>query len=175
MRTRTRTRTRTFAGLIVLSGVVATSCSSSADSDDVMIVIDDSGWVASGGSVEAGVICPDGSMGLGSFLDLDGSPLTGVEGFDRIVEGFFDDPLDEVAEVIDLNEYTCADGSGSFTLMEEPRNGGPWSVQEGIGDYAGLQGSGTLEIERQPTDDPDGPPGGLPRSRQLTGTIEIAG
>jgi hypothetical protein len=165
---------RTFVGLVVLSGLIVTSCSGSAAGDDVTIVIDDSGWAASGGSVDDGVICPRGSM-VGSFLDLDGSPLSRAEGFDRVVEGIWDDPLDEVVEVIDLSEYVCADGSGSFTLMEEPRNGGPWSVREGLGDYAELQGSGTLEIERQPTDDPDGPPGGFPSSRTLTGTIEIAG
>ena len=96
------------------------------------------------------------------------------EGFERLVDGLWNDPLDEVTDFLDLHEFTCADGSGSFTIVAEGRNGGPWSIREGTGDYAALQGSGTLEIEREPSDEPDTPPGGFPAAMTFTGTIEIA-
>ena len=47
---------------------------------------------------------------------------------------------------------TCSDGSGTFTLQIQARTGfnvgdltsGPWVVWDGTGDYANLQGQGTV-------------------------------
>lgn len=172
-----RHTTLTNLGSIATACLVVSTlmgCSSSGDGDDLVIVADDSGWTASGGSVDAGVMCPGGTQqGLG-FLELDGSPLAPGEGFERVVEAIWTDPPDVVADLLRLTEYTCADGSGSFTTVEEPRNEGPWSVREGSSTYAEMSGSGTLQIEREHLDGPDQPPGGMPRSTTLTGVIEIA-
>ena len=170
-------RTMTYVARIAVSGVIVATmanCSASDDRDDIAIVAEDSGWTGSGGSVDAGVICPGGVPNHIGFLELDGSPLAPDEGFERLVDGLWDDPLDEVADFLALHQLTCADGSGSFTLVAEGRNGGPWSVREGTGAYAQLSGSGTLEIERQPSEEPDTPPGGFPIAQTFTGTIEIA-
>ena len=167
----------TYLGSIAtacLAVSTVTSCSSSGDGDDLVIVADDSGWTASGGSIDAGVVCPGGKQHHIGYLELDGSPLAPDEGFDRLVEGLWDDPLDEVADFLGLHEFTCADGSGSFTVVAEGRNGGPWSVREGSGVYTGLQASGTVQLERRLSAEPDTPPGGLPHSMTLNGVVEIA-
>ena len=171
----------TFLGPIAAACLVVStvaSCSSSGDGDDLVIVADDSGWTASGGSVDARVMCPEGKQHQIGYLELDGSPLAPHEGFERLVDGIQDDPLDEVADFLGLHEFTCADGSGSFTVVAEGRNDGPWSVSEGTGGYTNLQASGTLEIERRLSDEPDSPPGGLPGGMPhdmiFTGVIEIA-
>ena len=163
-------------GLVAALGLLATTIAacSSDDRDEITIVAEHSGWTGSGGSVDAGVMCPGGVQAQVGFLELDGSPLAPEEGFERLVDGLWNDPLDEVTDFLDLHEFTCADGSGSFTIVAEGRNGGPWSIREGTGDYPALQGSGTLEIEREPSDEPDTPPGGFPAAMTFTGTIEIA-
>jgi hypothetical protein len=50
-----------------------------------------------------------------------------------------------------LKTFTCADGSGTFTLRLQAQvkpcdanTWGVWSVAGGTGDYEGLQGTGTL-------------------------------
>ena len=79
------------------------------------------------------------------------------EAYDRIVEAIFADPPDVIATLLGLEEFTCNDGSGSFTVVLENRNGGPWSVSEGTGAYSDVSMSGTIEVERLPVDDPDSP------------------
>ncbi len=176
-----RVTTTPFAVMVVASlaiGAIEVGCSTSDDRDELTVVVDADGWVASGGSVDAGVMCPAGKQHQIGFLELDGSPLAPTEGFDRLVEGIWNDPFDEFADFLGVVELTCADGSGSFTVVMEGRNDGPWSVSEGIGAYTGLRASGTLEVERQPLldpdglPDPDGPPGGMPHSTTLNGVIE---
>ena len=170
-------RTMKHIGRIAVSGVIVATianCSASDDRNDIAIVAESSGWTATGDLVDAGVMCPGGVQNHVGYLELDGSPLAPDEGFERLVEGLWDDPLSEVTDFLGLHQFTCADGSGSFTLVAEGRNGGPWSVREGTGAYAQLSGSGTLEIERQPSEEPDTPPGGFPIATTFTGTIEIA-
>ena len=178
-------RTMKYVGLIALFpaiGAIGASCSTSDDSNELTMWVDDSGWTASGGAVDAGIMCPGGVAQSVGHLELDGSPLAPEEAYDRIVEAIFADPPDVIATLLGLEEFTCNDGSGSFTVMMEARNGGPWSVSEGTGAYSDASMSGTIEIERLPVDDPDSPladdpdppPAGWPLGSHLTGTIEIA-
>ena len=100
-------RTMTYVIPIVVSGVIAATmagCSGSADRDEIVIVAEASGWTATGGAVDAGVMCPGGVQSLIGFLELDGSPLAPDEGAERLVEGLWDDPLDEVADFLGVHE-----------------------------------------------------------------------
>lgn len=178
-------RTMKYVGLIALFpaiGAIGASCSTSDDSNELTMWVDDSGWTASGGAVDAGIMCPAGVHHTVGFLDLDGSPLAPDEAYERIVEAIWADPPDVVATLLQIDEFTCDDGSGSFIVTLEFRNGGPWSVDEGTGAYSDVSMSGTIEMERWAVDDPDSPwaddpdppPAGMPRGTHLTGTIEIA-
>jgi len=57
----------------------------------------------------------------------------------------------QVGNFHDLKTFTCDDDSGTFTLHIEahhvfgaPTDSGSWSIADGTGAYAGLQGSGTF-------------------------------
>jgi len=58
-----------------------------------------------------------------------------------------------------VKTFTCADGSGSFSLQIQarvqpcdPSDAGTWAVVGGTGRYAGLRGAGTLVGDYYPTD-----------------------
>lgn len=169
--------TRSASAAVVATALVigAAGCSGSDDHKDLTMVIDADGWTAAGGSVDAGLVCPGGLHHHVGYLELDGSPLAPAEGFERMVDAIWADPPDIVATHLRVDELTCDDGSGSFTMVGETRNGGPWSVEEGIGAYTDVSMSGTLEVERHPPSRPDDPPGGMPFRSLFDGTIEIAG
>ena len=57
-----------------------------------------------------------------------------------------------------VKTFTCADGSGSFSLRVQasvqpcdPTDAGAWAVAGGTGRYAGLRGAGTLVGDYYPT------------------------
>ena len=167
-----RWATVVLAAVALVGGTAG--CAGSDDRDELTMVADGEGWVASGGSVDAGVMCPGGRHhGLG-YLELDGSPLAPAEGFERQIEAIWADPPDVVATFLAVYEFTCDDGSGSFTLVGEYRDGGKWSVDEGIGAYTDVSMSGTLEVQRHPPSGPDDPPGGMVYGSQFDGVIETA-
>ncbi len=110
-------RTMRYIARIAVSGVIVATianCSASDDRNEIAIVAESSGWTATGDSVDAGVMCPGGVQNHVGYLELDGSPLAPDEGFERLVEGLWDDPLSEVTDFLGLHQFTCADGSGSF-------------------------------------------------------------
>jgi hypothetical protein len=58
-----------------------------------------------------------------------------------------------------VKTFTCADGSGSFSLRIQasvrpcdPTEAGAWAVVGGTGRYVGLRGAGTLVGDYYPTD-----------------------
>jgi hypothetical protein len=77
-----------------------------------------------------GILCPSGTT----------SDVVSGNGFQGGVGNFHDQKT-----------FACDDGSGTFTLhieahvfLGDPTDSGSWSVSDGTGAYAGLQGSGTL-------------------------------
>lgn len=84
-------------------------------------------FTAAGAAVDAGLVCPSGAtMDVG--LAISGNGKTGTN-------------------YHVLKNFVCDDGSGSFLLkmqVRADRKGGfTWLVVSGIGNYLGLQGSGT--------------------------------
>ena len=76
-----------------------------------------------------------------------GEPLTAVERRARVDEAWRDR---KEADIIDVWENTCHDGSGSITT-EEARAQRTWTVLSGTGAYIGMSGSGTLSVQRSPS------------------------
>ena len=93
-----------------------------------------------------------------------GEPLTAVERRARVDEAWRDR---KEADIIDVWENTCHDGSGSITTERSPsspiaivvRNTEfeqkwserTWTVLSGTGAYIGMSGSGTLSVQRSPS------------------------
>jgi len=132
-------------------------------------------WSAVGSAVDRGQICDAGSQALVDFLDLDGTPITLGEYARRRDVSLKAYPPDVTTDFVQMMQFNCSDGTGSFTFVVEERNGGPWSVLEGTGAYAGVTGSGTVEVVRDQHDHPDAPRGGVPRYDFLSGQIALAG
>jgi hypothetical protein len=104
-------------------------------------------WNATGELVDAGVFCPAGSRYNIGLAFPDGSPMTHEqpgELFDAQEAG--GDPAEFRAEM----EYTCSDGSGSFTQLEEHGDGGIWEVIDGTGACAGMTGEGAQSYDSDP-------------------------
>jgi len=97
-------------------------------------------WVGAGGAVEQGMICDRGTSMTTAFLDHDGGELSLGEFTLRWEAARMADPPDETIDFLLISEFSCSDGSGAFTLVEELRNGGAWTAQDGIGISSGLRG-----------------------------------
>ncbi len=131
-----RTKHLLFALLVAVSGVagadaVATS-TTAATSVPFQLALD---------GVHAQGVGPSNLRHEGSFTATSPACAAG-HGVDREL-------IDPVAA---LREYTCDDGSGSFTalvdpVVAEPRGLGVWRILGGTGRYAKLRGQGTFESE----------------------------
>ena len=158
-----------------LLGLLACGAEDAASDSRVRIEVDAGArtWVATGAPVDEGVICPSGSARLSGFHDGDGGDVAIGEFFTRMDAAIVADPPDQQFDLVLLIEYLCPDGSGAFTLAEEWRNGGPWSVVGGLGAYERVSGSGVVTIERDPPDAPDDPPAGHRSAIVLDGDLAL--
>lgn len=122
-------------------------------------------WVASGELVDAGAVCPEGSRRNAGLFAPDGTPITFAE-FAELADAA-GIPWEEM-EVRSRQEWTCADGSGTITMMEvRPPSfiagsgsglAMTWRVEGGIGAYAGAGGEGTFAYELAPSPTAAGDP-----------------
>jgi hypothetical protein len=135
-------------------------------------------WVASGGLVDAGSVCPAGGRAIVQFSDRAGIALSFEEGVVRGME--FAECMDAGGPGaqcdIDLRgemEWTCADGSGSFRLLETT-GGGEWQVVGGTGAFAQMSGEGTSELVFAPApENQDDPAEGEFLGERFTGTLDM--
>lgn len=140
--------------------VVATGCSSSGTEDlDVLYTstyYSDNKvntWQARGPAVDEGLICPEAMLRAGHFENEDGTPLTESE------LGARNDGT-EPFTYDSVGEFSCADGSGSFTIRLTTVATNPaafevastWQIQGNEG-YEDVTGEGTNDettFEGQP-------------------------
>jgi hypothetical protein len=174
--TRRPARAALFVGVLLF----ATSCSGGAPDASVEFDIEPlpgQPWTASGDLVDAGLLCPEGSRRHVALLDSDGTPLPADVFFRRVGEAF-----EQSAEaggrfetdLLNEQEWTCADGSGSFTLLETIGESGEWRVVSGLGAYAGMTGEGTHSLVWAPAPSgPDDPPEGEVVGARFTGTVQL--
>lgn len=135
------------------------SCASSAPMAVTLTHSQDHGLVdftASGPAVDEAVVCPGGSEAFDRLEDMEGSVIT-----DDDWAGMFDTAMAEgsVAQMMVYEVWTCADGSGEFTVafhnvvdfsffeFEGVQDVGTWEVVNGTGDYERLAGSGTVTLD----------------------------
>ena len=72
-------------------------------------------------------------------------PEVWFERFFEIIDALErDEPYEP--DVMGAMEFTCADGSGSFTIFESAGGPGPWRVRDGTGAYRTMTGSGTADL-----------------------------
>lgn len=113
-------------------------------------------FVVTGPAVDEGIVCPGGSMELVRLETADGEELT-----EEDWAGMFDAALEAgtVAEMIVIQEWTCGDGSGGFTMeydnrfdfatfeFEGQQAVGTWEITEGTGSHGDLSGSGDVALD----------------------------
>ncbi len=110
----------------------------------------------SGTAVDEGEVCSSGTVVSGSIEDMEGRPIE-LEEWGKS----FDEALENgtVAELMHRMQVECADGSGTFKVIEHVRfdfavievesldrgriTNGTWTI-EGTGEYESLTGSGQL-------------------------------
>lgn len=135
-------------------------------------------WTATGELVDAGAMCPGGFRRLVGWFDADGMPLSADDFFTLVDEaatiaetgGRFE------TDLLNEQEWICADGSGSFTMMETIAETGEWRVVRGTGAYAAMTGHGTFAWVRAPAPSgPEDPPEGEPIAVRAEGTLEFTG
>lgn len=108
-------------------------------------LLDDRTWVASGPLVDSGVICPRAVRHHLEWFEPDtGEPVNAIERRDRVDDAW---RHRQEADIIDVWENTCHDGSGSI-ITEEARALRSWTVRSGTGAYVDVSGSGTLSVQR---------------------------
>jgi len=135
---------------LAISGV-AIGCSNVTPAPDpaieiVMEPIPKQPWAASGELVDIGQFCAAGSRAEVGLFFPDGTPMMLADFMQGIDEVKANGGTWEDFEFIALEEYTCDDGSGSFTMREESGDGGRWEVVSGTGAYLGMIGEGTHAI-----------------------------
>lgn len=168
--------TRAMTALLACAPLAGCAVGDDRDDATVAITIDrQSGrsWTAAGSPVDRGEMCAAGSQRLVDVLDLDGSPITIEDAARRRKVSLMAFPPDLTTDHLSVMQFSCADGTGAFTLVAERRMSGPWYVRDGTGTYRQLTGSGTVLVERDPRTDADDPPGGVPHYDHFTGTIEV--
>lgn len=131
-------------------------------------------WTADGELVDADMFCPEGSRRWVGVFHPDGTPMTWEE-FGSLMEAA--DPADGEPDFFKGGqEYTCADGSGSFTMLEGMDVAAGWQVKDGTGAYAGMTGEGTGAFEcSSPPAGADDPYCEMSEliAVHLTGTVEM--
>lgn len=147
------THIRSVLGVAVLLAVPI-GCGNDDDSGNdggatvnIVILEEVSGgaFTATGDAVDDGLVCAAGAARIVAFVDQE----TG------------DEPTASTTALLVDQQFTCDDGSGTFTLQEtedlddptliprliesgEPFPEQDWTVSSGTGDYESLQGSGTF-------------------------------
>lgn len=163
------------AALLVLVVAVA-ACSGRGPGRAIEVDVDlQSGqaWSAHGSAVDGRLMCAAGGRQTIEIRDIDGvTALTTAEAVSRIEEAAASGEPGRLTFVV---EMTCADGSGTITLIEHPTSD-TWEVVGGTGAYGGLVGGGSFVVEdfdaatvEEPS--PDDPPDGAPHSLHLTGDL----
>jgi len=108
-------------------------------------LVDDRTWAASGPLVESGAICPRAIRHHLEWFDPEtGEPIDAIERRQRVDDAWSGR---READIIDVWENTCHDGSGSI-ITEEARARRSWTVRSGTGAYLEVSGSGTLSVQR---------------------------
>jgi hypothetical protein len=141
--------------LPLIAAIVLAGCSGS--SNDITLTLEPvpaQPWSAVGDLVDAGDLCPDGRRRLVGMLDRSGETLEPMVFFERLFEAADASSSGKAVDpdILSEMEWTCTDGSGSFTLRETFGEG-EWTVVGGTGAYAGLTGSGTGDWETGPNGD----------------------
>jgi len=131
--------------------LVASSCGgdvSTASEGSAEIVVDlerNDRWTAAGSFVDDGLLCARGARYLVTRFD----PDTGRTVWQWVLEDKEEarsgptDPLD----VVFVREYSCDDGTGSFTVEEYPPDR-TWTVVSGTGAYSSMVGQGSFSVTR---------------------------
>jgi hypothetical protein len=154
-------RTHGFRMILVLA-IVATGCSSSTEPMAVEFSHPQGPpdaplpFTASGMAVEESAVCPGGTQAIVRLEAMDGTGITDEDWADM-----FDGAMEagSVAEMMVQEEWTCADGSGAFTLavhtrfdfatfeFEGQQDVGTWEISGGTSSLSELTGSGTAILD----------------------------
>ncbi len=144
-------RLRSTGTVIAAIALVVVACSSRDPDPSIQFIVETTPgqpWTAVGELVDAGVVCPGGGRRPVGFYDAVGNrmdPEAWFERFFEIIDAFErDEPYEP--DIRGAMEFTCADGTGSFTIIEAPLGIGPWRVRDGTGAYQGMTGSGTSDL-----------------------------
>ena len=144
--------------ILVVIGVLVTACSGASDLSVEIVELADRAteeytFVASGEAVDGGVLCASGSWVWTGNRDTDGDPMP-----DAAIGAMFDEG--EPFTMVVGHDYTCDDGSGSFTVdtyveldpnVDPPDVGGTWEIPGGTDGYASITGSGDVAEEDNPS------------------------
>ena len=111
---------------------------------------------ASGLAVDDDVVCGHGTEEIVGYESVDGVELSRQE-VDEVIGQAMD--AGTVGEIVIVEEWTCSDDSGSFTMRfnnridfatlepEGEHDVGTWEITEGTGAYSALTGSGEVTLD----------------------------
>jgi hypothetical protein len=152
---------RRSVGLVVAVMGIALGGCSSGDSFAVELShgqehIPDKPFQATGGGVDEGALCSSGTMNEVRLESIDGDAIVEEDWADM-----FDSAMDTggVAEMTVSQEWTCDDGSGTFSIkfhnkfdfaifeFQGQQDVGSWEIDQGTGSYSDLTGSGDVTLD----------------------------
>lgn len=138
---------------VATAAVVVMVCACGGDPTAVEIAVDltaGQAWTARGAAVDAGAICDSGSRQVVEYRDPEtDEPLPLHEVVARIEASESGRQAAPLAFVV---EMTCADGSGTITILENGRDE-VWRVLTGTGAYRDAAGGGSFTVEDSPVGD----------------------
>jgi hypothetical protein len=144
----------------VVMVMVVAGCSSSSDPLPVEFTVPmDPGAgraEVSGAAVDEGLVCDQGTLTRLRMEDANGGLVSDEEGM-----SLWDEALESGAtiEMVLYDEFNCADGSGSMSIVtdnvvrpsaldfEGSNDVGTWEIQDGTGSYEGFSGEGTYHAD----------------------------
>jgi hypothetical protein len=152
-----------LTALVVAILVTVVACSGGATEGSVEFevhLVDGQAWTAAGSGVDDDLMCPAGRRQVVEYRDSQGT-IAAEDILPRMMEAGDWEPGDPIIDFRIVVQFTCANGSGSFTVEEIPFEGrGSWLLTVGTGAYTGLEGEGPCHREfdeNQATEDEEGP------------------
>lgn len=111
-------------------------------------------WSAAGPAVDDGTICASGRHWTVGFRDVDGVTELSRDEYVRRLQQAIESDGASIGYTWET-EMSCADGSGTITVLERPPAGpgdvvaDGWVVLSGTGRYVAVEGSGSAELRTE--------------------------
>lgn len=131
--------------IALVIGLVLGSCAAAVEESQSEFTVelqDGQAWMASGDAADSGVMCPAGGRRSLWIETTEGRVLTTYEiaTIFRKAKATKVDP-----DIVFVVEWTCADGSGSFTIREDAGTS-TWTITSGRGAYRYMTGNGDFSF-----------------------------